>query len=117
LTGGTINVMNNSALGTGALDYTGGGGTVQAGANVTLANNVALDSSNNDVFDSNAHKLTLSGVIGDSYAPSALSATDSAGGGTLVLSGANTYSGGTYVNNAGNGVTLNVANNSALGTG
>jgi fibronectin-binding autotransporter adhesin len=57
---------------------------------------------------------TISGAISDGTSAGSLSAQDGVGGGVLVLSGANTYSGGTAINS---GVTVGVTNNSSLGTG
>lgn len=58
------------------------------------------------------HTITLSGVLSDVSAENAGSLVK-AGNGTLVLNGANTYSGGTGVN----GGTLTVSHRSGLGTG
>ena len=70
--------------------------------NATLLSNSTVDVSFGDV--------TLSGVIGDGGNTRSLTKT---GGYTLVLSGANTYGGGTTVL----GGTLQADNDSALGTG
>ncbi len=107
LNGGTLNLGNNSALGTGALAMENG--TLQAGLNgLSVSNNVALNSS--ETYDSNGNSSTLSGVISGS---GNLTVVDSQGGGVLTLSGNNTYTGGTDIEAA----TLVLGNNNALGTG
>jgi YVTN family beta-propeller protein/autotransporter-associated beta strand protein len=83
------------------------GGTMQfTGANIASALPITLQSQGG-TFDTDGNKATLSGAIGG---PGALTKI---GAGTLTLSGANSYSGGTTLS-AG---TLTVGNDAALGTG
>lgn len=104
---GTAVAGNNSAFGTGTVTIDGG--TLQAGANnLTISNAIALSRSGGTV-DTNSNTLTLSGVIVDAGAsPGALT---KAGAGTLILIGANTYSGGTTINTG----TLKIAGAGTLG--
>ncbi len=106
----------SSAIGTGTLTFDGG--TLQgdgAFSSYTIAN-AAQITANGGTIDANTNFLTLSGDIADAAgAHGALTVTDSSGpGGIVVLSGANTYSGGTTISN---GVFLQVTNNSSVGTG
>jgi O-antigen biosynthesis protein len=107
LEGGTIAAGDNSALGTGTLAMTTGT-TLQADASrLTLTNAVTLTGS--DTVNSNGDALTLSGVISGS---GSLTYTDT-GVGMLMVSGNNTYSGGTYLDSG----ILFADSTSALGTG
>ncbi|HEV2946861.1 MAG TPA: autotransporter-associated beta strand repeat-containing protein [Gemmataceae bacterium] len=90
VTGGTLAVGNDSALGTGLLTLSGGttlqasGGAHILGSNITLIGAVTIGGTNS---------LALNGVIGG--AAGSLTQTDI---GTLLLGGANSYGGGTTVN-------------------
>jgi fibronectin-binding autotransporter adhesin len=84
-------------------DYGGSGGSV---VNSAIAQPLIL------TVNPSSGSTTFSGTIGDSGAANAISLVKS-GAGVQVLSGANTYHGITYIN-AG---TLNIQNNTALGTG
>jgi autotransporter-associated beta strand protein len=125
---GTLAVGGNSALGTGTVSLQAG--TLRAnGAAVSLANAVSLDGNvtlggtlaltftgaatltgNRTLTVSNTAATTFTAAVGQSGG--AWSLTE-AGSGQLVLSGASTYTGGTFLS-AG---TLTVGNNTALGTG
>jgi autotransporter-associated beta strand protein len=110
LSAGTLVVGNNSALGTGALVMASGTNLSFLGSgNFTVANPIALSGSAS-ILPTAATTQTLSGVISNGSGTGTLNV---AGGGTLVLSGANTYTGGTNLS-AG---TIVVGNNSALGAG
>ena len=124
LSAGTLSLNNNSALGTGPF-------TISPGT--TLNVNAARTTTNNNVQNWNGDftflgtgtlnlgtgavtmnasrtvtvavsTLTIGGAIGDSGSGFSLT---KAGAGTLVLSGANTYSGGTRIN--GGSVQFNTA--------
>ncbi|WP_415908830.1 autotransporter-associated beta strand repeat-containing protein [Oleiharenicola sp. Vm1] len=109
LAGGTLQVGHANALGTsGTIKFTGG--TLQYGSGITtdyssrIANStgaIAVDTNGNNVTFASALAGTNTGGLAKS------------GSGTLTLSAANNYTGGTTLN-AG---TLAVGNNSALGTG
>ena len=68
-----------------------GSGTIQAGAALTLANNV-IDNSGTTTLNNNGNSVTLSGVI------SGAGAFTASGAGTLTLNNANTYVGNTTIN-------------------
>ena len=103
LNGGTLNVGNDLALGTGALSVTGAS-TLDNSAGINLANAVNLGA---NLTLAGTNPLSLNGVI-DGAAALIKNGTSS-----VVLSGANTFQGGTTLN-AG---TLTVGNAAALGTG
>ena len=105
---GTVTVADDDALGTGDVTMTGAATLGFASGTFTLANNFGLTGTPTFFVDT-GNTDTISGVISDSGAtPGALEKT---GDGTLVLTGINTYSGGTIVN----GGTLNVLADSGLG--
>ncbi len=122
---GTLLVLTNSALGTGA--FTLEGGTLAAGAAVTLANNYAVTGSatiggTNDLTLRGNGTLTVGKTLtvttgGTTTFTGTLSGpgnlTEAAAAGMLVLPGANGYTGVTTLTSG----TLIVGNNSALGTG
>jgi autotransporter-associated beta strand protein len=106
LEAGWLLVGSNAALGTGALTLTGG--TLAPIANVSLANNVALNSSIKLGDCDTTTSITFTGVI------SGTGAFDTHGSGDIVFSGNNTWTGGIAFYGA-NHVYVNHAN--ALGTG
>ncbi|MEG3023692.1 MAG: GDSL-type esterase/lipase family protein, partial [Akkermansia sp.] len=124
--GGTLNIgtsgITNFKVANDTLNW--GDGTIGAWGSWTTDANISLgyraDTSTGTIAttintaqgtDATGYTVTLSGVISElANKPGALIKN---GAGTLVLSGANTYSGGTAVN-AG---TLQISNSSALGTG
>jgi autotransporter-associated beta strand protein len=109
LNAGILNVNSDAALGNASGGLTFNGGTLQAGAALSSARNIALNA--NGTFDSNSFTSVLTGVISG---PGQLAVADSAGGGVLVLTNTgNTYSGGTLFKSG----TLNVTSDSMLGTG
>ncbi len=120
-TGGTVmNVGNLSisadnnlgaAPATAATNLTLTGGTLDATGTFTLAatRNVLLNE-NAPINVSNGNTLTIAGVIGDGGKGYGVTAEGS--GGTLVLAGANTYSG---VNTVQGGSTLSISADNNLG--
>src|SRR6201991_1044513 len=120
---GTLQVTNStpgtsSSVGVG--DVTLSGGTFQAdgASNLTFGNNFKINTAGGAV-DNSGTILTLSGIVSNGNGTTGvLQLTDSVGFGTTVLSGANTYSGGTTVV----GTTVQVTNStpgvsSSVGTG
>jgi len=104
--GATLQVGASGALGTsGTSTLTLNGGTLQAGANNLSFNNATMLGAGGGTFDSHGDTLTWAGAISGS----SLTVADSVGGGTIVLSGANSYTGATTVN----GGTLSVIGNIA----
>jgi autotransporter-associated beta strand protein len=129
LVAGTLAVGNNSALSAGTLNLNGGtiradGGPITLSNPLTLGGNFTITGSENLALNGIATLTgnrtititgpglaTLGGSIGENAAGRSLT---KAGTGTLVLSGSNSYSGGTTVG-AG---TLQIAGaNQALGLG
>ena len=104
LAAGAITANNNAALGTGPVTF--GGGTLQAGVDGLALNNAAVLATSGTI-DTQAFGFTYVGTI------SGGGPLTKVGTGTLALTAANTYSGGTALN-AG---TLLVSNSAALGTG
>ncbi len=105
LNAGSISVFTNTSLGGGSLIMQDGTSLI-AGANaLSLANAAVLNG--NSTVNTNGFQLTLSGIISGS------GTLVKAGMGPLILSGTNSYSGGTSLNTG----AIVIANNSALGTG
>jgi autotransporter-associated beta strand protein len=90
--GGTLQVGNNSALGAGNVSVTSSS-TLQAGASVSLSNNISTGSSVTLTLDNNGSTLALGGAISGSGGLTEISA------GKLALSGATSYTGPTIVSN------------------
>jgi autotransporter-associated beta strand protein len=96
ISAGALQVTNNSSVGSG--NVTLNGGLFQAGglSNLTFSNNFKI---NNTAFgsaiDANGVLLTISGNISG---PGALTVLDTSfGGGRVILTGTNTYTGGTTI--------------------
>ena len=88
LSSGTLQVGNNNALSAGDVNVSSSS-TLQAGAAVTLPNNIDIASGATVTVDNNGNNLALGGIISDSGALTKI------GNGTLTLNGNNTYSGNT----------------------
>jgi autotransporter-associated beta strand protein len=116
ISAGIVQVTNANSLGDTSSVVTLNGGTLQMQSptvvSVNFSNNFAVNAPGGTV-DVNGGQVTLSGVIADGAGAGVLRVIDTAGTGSLQLSGLNTYSGGTLVS----GTTLNVTNNSSVGTG
>ncbi|WP_246327031.1 autotransporter outer membrane beta-barrel domain-containing protein [Burkholderia guangdongensis] len=107
MNGGSLIVDSGSALGTGALNVAGPGGTLATNVpGATLANAINLGSGSTLGLNG-ANPLSLRGAIAGN---GGLAQT---GAGTTTLSGANTYTGGTTLSNGG----LVAGSGTALGTG
>ncbi|QNK67228.1 autotransporter outer membrane beta-barrel domain-containing protein [Variovorax sp. PAMC26660] len=88
---GRLNVGNNLALGTGALAMDDGTALGFVADGLNLANAVVLTGNNDPVIDTGSFSATLSGnITGGGF-------ITKIGGGTLTLSGANSYTGATDV--------------------
>ncbi len=107
--GGTLQVANNSAVGTGGVTLAGGTTLAYDSTRMTeLANAITL--TGNATLDVATGDVRQSGAINESGGSQSLTKT---GAGTLEVTGANTYSGGTAIQ-AG---VLDMNGASALGTG
>jgi autotransporter-associated beta strand protein len=105
--GATLVVGSSHALGVGALTTTGN--TVVYVTGVTVSNPIVMTGDTALEVD-DLGSATQGGVISESGGVHSITKT---GTGTLILTKANTYSGGTTINSG----ILEAQNNSALGTG
>jgi autotransporter-associated beta strand protein len=95
---GTLQVTNNSSVGTGTVTLQDG--LFQAGADGLIFSNAFRinNTPGGSAIDANGYALTISGNITDgSGGPGKLTVLDSFGGGVVILTGTNTYSGGTTI--------------------
>jgi autotransporter-associated beta strand protein len=106
LNAGGLTIGHGSALGSGDVRFAIAGAKLNAGATVTLTNNIELNA-NGTINTPNSFNLTASGIV------SGVGSLTKEGTGTLTLLGTNTYSGGTVMT-AG---TVALGNASAMGTG
>jgi autotransporter-associated beta strand protein len=86
-----------------------GGDITTTAASSLIADTIALDiilDADRTITTNTDHDLTISGIISEDASPRIL---NKSGGGTLALSGANTYTGKTFVN----GGTLSITNRTA----
>lgn len=106
LNGGTILVSSDASLGaaTGGLSF--GGGTLATGADFTTGRALTLAAAGGTLAPDAGANLTLTGVVGG---PGGLTV---GGAGRVVLTGANSYGGGTAVNA---GATLQLGNGGTAG--
>ena len=114
VSGGTVQVTNANSVGTGDVTLDNGKFQTDGLTDLTFINNFKVNTTGGTV-DNNGTVLTLSGIISNGNGKTGvLQFTDTAGGfGTTVLSGVNTYSGGTKVV----GAAVQVTNNNSVGTG
>jgi autotransporter-associated beta strand protein len=108
LQSGTLVLGNSNALGTGALITIDP--TVVYANGDNIANPIIMEGDTVLEIDGKSHSATQTGTISESGGSYAI---DKIGTGTLILAGANTYSGGTTIDMG----TLVIDNNSGLGTG
>lgn len=98
ITDGILQVGHNSAVGTGAVTLDGGLFQADGTTNLAIANNFKINNTPaSGAIDSNRVSLTIAGNISDGVGSGKLTVLDSAGGGILILTGTNTYSGGTTI--------------------
>lgn len=110
VSGGTLRIGTDTALGSGALTFSGNATLANAtgvGAR-TLANNIAINSGVSASVDSGYAPMTLNGAISGAGNFSTASTT-----GTTILAGNNFYVGTT---NIAAGTTLQIGNGGATGT-
>ncbi|MGO4700537.1 autotransporter outer membrane beta-barrel domain-containing protein [Dyella sp. 2RAB6] len=104
ITAGTLRVGSDANLGDAAGGLSFAGGTLNTSADITSARTVALNGTGGFLTDAGT-TLNLGGVI------SGAGSLSKSGDGTLVLTGTNTYAGGTLIN----GGELRVASDANLG--
>ena len=121
VSGGILQVSADNNLGaaaSGSLSFDGG--TLATTASFATARNTAFNTGGGTIDVVSGTTLTMAGVLADGNGPGALTKTDT---GTLVLTGANTYTGGTTISagtlQLGDGtingsITGDVTDNSAL---
>ncbi|MCP5201812.1 MAG: autotransporter-associated beta strand repeat-containing protein [Gammaproteobacteria bacterium] len=112
--GGTLRVHSNKDLGATSGGLTFDGGTLGTATTFSSARQVTLNAGGGRVRVDGNTALTLSGVVAGAGRLIAASRLVGGAGGTLVLSGANTYSGGTRIDAD---TTLRITNDSNLGAG
>ena len=96
LADGILNVASEGSLGSGAFNFTGNA-QLQAAGNVALGTRaVTIGQGLTATFDTNGNNITVGGVISSTGNTASLTKT---GFGTLTLTGQNTYTGITTVNN------------------
>ncbi|MFK5924114.1 MAG: autotransporter domain-containing protein [Verrucomicrobiota bacterium] len=105
---GTLSLAHNNAVGTGAITTTGSS-VIKYADGLAIANSIVLNSNGTQVRV-NTGSATQSGIISEIGGARPL---EKIGAGTLILSGNNSYSGGTTLSQG----TLVVDNNNALGSG
>ena len=112
VTGGTLSMTNGNAVGTGLLTL-GGGTTLQLDGTFAVANNIGVAGlAQFDVTTGNTATVN-GGIVNALASPAPPGTLEKTGTGTLVLTGANTYSGGTLISSG----VLQATNNGAVGSG
>ena len=94
--GGALQVTNNSSVGSGAVTLDSGRFQADGLSDLTFTNNFKVNAGGGTI-DANGIALTISGNITDGSGPGALTVVDSFGGGVVILTGTNTYTGGTTI--------------------
>lgn len=97
--GGTLQVTNNNSVGTGTVTLDNGLFQADGLSNLTFTDNFKINTgASGSAIDANGTTLTIAGNIADGNGPGKLTVLDSsAGSGTVVLLGTNTYRGGTFI--------------------
>src|SRR5205823_4500088 len=99
VTSAAVQVTNNSSVGTGTVTLEESLFIADGFSNLTFANSFKLNTgAQGNAIDSNGVSLTIAGNITDGNGPGKLTILDNSGGfGTVVLTGANSYTGGTFI--------------------
>ena len=93
ISGGTLAVPSAASLGSGTITF-GAGGVLQALGDLTSSQSIATPSGVSGTIDSNGNTVAWSGAISGS---GGMIFADSGGGGLVLLSGSNSYGGGTTI--------------------
>jgi len=100
VTNTTLQVTNNHSVGTGTVTLDNAVFQSDGSGPLTFANNFKINNSaSGSAIDADGVTLTIAGNISDGTGAGKLTVLDSAGGGSVVLLGANTYTGGTEICN------------------
>lgn len=110
INGGAVQISADNNLGAASANVVINGGTLATTASFSTSRSIALGDSGATFQTSDATTYTIQNTISDAAISGSLTKT---GGGTLVLQGANVYSGGTVIN-AG---VLSISSNGNLGAG
>ncbi len=105
--GGTLSIAGDANLGTGTIYFAEGGGTLLVTGTTIIDNAISFVLGNGTVSAGAGVDVTLSGAITDNAGSRAFTKT---GTGTVTLSGANTFRGGTTVSEG----TLTLSGGNAL---
>ena len=109
LTGGTLSFANNALGTTGGITVNGGALQWNGSNTQDISSRLILQNSGSAAFDISGNNVTFANAIGNSTS----SSVTKTGTGTLTLSGANTYTGSTTINNG----TLTIGGSGSLGSG
>jgi autotransporter-associated beta strand protein len=109
-TGGLVNFATGANLGTGNITLSGGGLQWATGNTTDISSRLNALGVNGGTFDTNGNNVTLASVITGGGPGSG--SLNKAGAGTLILTAANTYTGGTLIS-AG---TLQIGNGGTTGS-
>ncbi len=115
ISAGTLQVTNNSSVGTGHVVLNGGTFQAEGVSNLKFDNQFRMNAGG--AIDANGVTLTLSGNIVDGAGAGPLTILDTFGGGKVVFTGTNTYTGGTTISDLCNCGTLQlgtVANSGSI---
>ncbi|MTV13671.1 MULTISPECIES: autotransporter domain-containing protein [Bradyrhizobium] len=95
----TVVVGNNNSVGSGTVTLDNASFQADGLGNLTFANNFKINTSAiGSAIDANGVTLTIAGNIADGNGPGKLTVLDNSGGlGRVVLTGTNTYTGGTTI--------------------
>ena len=95
---GTLQVTNNSSVGTGTVTLQDGLFQADGSGDLTFSNNFRINNTAiGSAIDANGIILTIAGKITDGVGAGQLTVLDNAGGGAVVLTNTNTYTGGTTI--------------------
>ena len=96
ISGGTLQVTNHTSVGLGAVTLDGGVFQADGSGDLAFSNSFVINTTGGAI-DNNGIALTISNAITDGDGPGHLTVDNSAGGGALILTNTNTYSGGTTI--------------------